>query len=140
MDKRIIYTTPEGSVSVVVPAPDYIGTLETLASKVVPEGLDWRIVDVAALPASRNWRNAWTDAEPTETVDIDLERAKVEHIELVRRVLRVTPELEAEISALQPAINAAATLTELYNIWPDSAEKRSGTRPYVVHKPALTTL
>jgi hypothetical protein len=134
MDKRIIYTTPEGSVSVVVPAPDYAGTLEALASHVVPEGIEWRIVEVEQLPASRNWRNAWTDAEPTETVDIDLERAKTEHIELMRRVLRVTPEIEAEIEALKPAIGAAATLTELYNIWPASAEKRSGARPYVVHK------
>jgi hypothetical protein len=169
--KRIVYTNPNtNAVHVIVPAPEFENQLEAIAAKDVPTyrammangetaaeaearfgvsdlgaNVPWRIVDVAQLPASRNWRNAWTDANPTDTVDVDLEKAKQEHLNLMVSVAaeRVQPnafgqrdfsQVEAEIEALRPQVEAATTLTELYNLWPASISKRSGQREYVVHK------
>ena len=59
MDKRIIYPTPEGGVAVIVPAPDCGLTIEQIAAKDVPAGVDYRIVNASDVPADRTFRNAW---------------------------------------------------------------------------------
>lgn len=59
MDKRIIYPTPEGGVAIIVPAPDCGLTIEEIAAKDVPAGVDFRIVDVSEIPEDRTFRNAW---------------------------------------------------------------------------------
>lgn len=58
-DKRIIYPTPEGGVAIIVPAPDCGLTIEEIARKDVPAGVDFRIVDAADIPEDRTFRNAW---------------------------------------------------------------------------------
>lgn len=58
-DKRIIYPTPEGGVAIIVPAPNCGLTIEEIARKDVPPGVDYRIVDVADIPEDRTFRNAW---------------------------------------------------------------------------------
>jgi hypothetical protein len=58
-DKRIIYPTPEGGVAIIVPAPDCGLTIEEIARKDVPAGVDFRIVDAADIPDDRTFRNAW---------------------------------------------------------------------------------
>lgn len=58
-DKRIIYPTPEGGVAVIVPAPECGLTIEEIARKDVPAGVDFRIVDAADIPEDRTFRNAW---------------------------------------------------------------------------------
>lgn len=58
-DKRIIYPTPEGGVAVIIPAPDCGLTIEQIAAKDVPVGVDFRIVDAADIPADRTFRGAW---------------------------------------------------------------------------------
>lgn len=58
-DKRIIYPTPEGGVAVIVPAPECGLTIEEIARKDVPAGVDFRIVDAADIPDDRTFRNAW---------------------------------------------------------------------------------
>lgn len=60
-DKRIIYPNDEGGVCVVVPAPtdDPDFTIEILASKVVPEGKPFKIINVEDVPSDRTFRNAW---------------------------------------------------------------------------------
>ena len=58
-DKRIIYPTPEGGVAIIVPAPDCSLTIEEIARKDVPAGVDFRIVDAADIPDDRTFRNAW---------------------------------------------------------------------------------
>lgn len=60
MDKRIIYSTPEGGVAIIVPAPDCGLTIEQIAAKDVPAGVEYQIVDVADIPTDRTFRNAWT--------------------------------------------------------------------------------
>lgn len=58
-DKRIIYPTAEGGVAVIVPAPDCGLTLQEIATKDVPYGVPYKIVDAADIPADRTFRNAW---------------------------------------------------------------------------------
>jgi len=56
--KRIIYQTNEGGVAIIVPA-DCGLTIEQIASKDVPAGKPYQIVDVADIPTDRTFRNAW---------------------------------------------------------------------------------
>jgi len=59
MTQRIIYSNDDGSVSVIVPAPDCGLTVEQIALKDVPFGKPFKIVDAADIPADRTQRNAW---------------------------------------------------------------------------------
>lgn len=57
MNYRIIYTRPEdGGVSVICPAP---GVAQEDAAKAVPAGVPYQVIDVADVPADREFRNAW---------------------------------------------------------------------------------
>jgi hypothetical protein len=58
-NKRIIYPTPDGGVAIIVPAPGCGLTIEEIAKKDVPHGVDYRIVDVSEIPEDRTFRNAW---------------------------------------------------------------------------------
>ena len=55
----ISYKTPENTVSVVIASPEWSGTMEELAKKVVPTGLKYKIVDDEVIPTDRTFRNAW---------------------------------------------------------------------------------
>lgn len=61
MNKRIIYTNDEGGVSIVVPSPEWKGTMEELRDKDVPEAnrASAEIVDESEIPSDRTFRNAW---------------------------------------------------------------------------------
>lgn len=50
-------------------------------------GETWRIVPTDSLPASRDFRDAWTDDQPTPTVDVDMTKARAIHMDRLR-VLR----------------------------------------------------
>lgn len=65
MSQRIIYPNDEGSVSIVIPAPEALETMtiEEIAAKDVPVGKPYKIVDVADIPTDRTFRNAWEYAE-----------------------------------------------------------------------------
>lgn len=58
-DPRIIYSTPEGGVAVIIPAPDCGLTVEEIAAKDVPAGTPYKIVPVADIPSDRTFRAAW---------------------------------------------------------------------------------
>ena len=58
MSQKIIYPTESG-VSVIVPSPNWKGTLEELAAKDVPAGKLYKIVDGSEIPSDRTFRNAW---------------------------------------------------------------------------------
>ena len=60
MRERIIYKNTDGSISIIIPAPDCGLTLEQIAAKDVPAGLPCKIVDVDEVPQDRSARNAWT--------------------------------------------------------------------------------
>ena len=69
MNKRIIYKNDDGSISIIIPA-DCGLTVEQIAKKDVPTGLNYKIVDVSDISSDRTFRNAWTigDAELTDGV------------------------------------------------------------------------
>ena len=65
MNQRIIFSTDEGGVAIIVPTPEYLAehTIEELAAKDVPAGKPYKIVDVADIPTDRTFRNAWEYTE-----------------------------------------------------------------------------
>ena len=65
---RIIYKTAENTVSVLVPSPNWTGTMEELAQKDVPTGLKYKIVEDSDIPSDRSFRNAW-DVDEAELTD-----------------------------------------------------------------------
>lgn len=60
MRQRIIYKNPDGSISILIPAPDSGLTVAQIAAKDVPFGRPYKIVDMAELPQDRATRNEWT--------------------------------------------------------------------------------
>ena len=67
---RIIYKTPEETVSVMSASPEWKGTMEELAQKDVPTGLKYKIVEDSVIPSDRSFRKAWEvdEAELTDGV------------------------------------------------------------------------
>ena len=64
---RIIYKTPEGTVSVLCPG-DMVATMEELAQKDVPTGLKYKIVEDSVIPTDRTFRDAW-EVDESELTD-----------------------------------------------------------------------
>lgn len=60
MDKRILYKMDDGGVAIIIPSPNWSGTIDELARKDVPTGKPYKIVDVSEVPSDRTWRDAWT--------------------------------------------------------------------------------
>ena len=60
--KRIVFTRPDGGVTVIVPIPQpgetEAQTLARCSARAVPAGTPFVVLDETALP-SRRWRNAW---------------------------------------------------------------------------------
>ena len=61
MNQRIIYPNLEGGVCVIIPTPEALQTMtiEEIATKDVPQGIEYKIIDVSELPQDRTFRNAW---------------------------------------------------------------------------------
>ncbi len=59
-DKRIIYTTDDGGVAIVIPADNCGLTVEQIQAKDVPTGKTSYIVDKSVIPTDRSFRDAWT--------------------------------------------------------------------------------
>lgn len=59
MNQRIIYPTEDGGVAVIIPAPECGLTIQQIAAKDVPAGVEYKIVDVSDIPSDRTFRNAW---------------------------------------------------------------------------------
>lgn len=140
---KIVYTDENGCLVVLIPSPNWNGTMEELAKKDVPASFEWRIVEDSKIPASKNYRNAWTDANPTETVDVDLEKAK--ECQKALMVQKAHERVEADImgnkdfSIVQAEIEAIdftaiKDFDTLYNTFPASIDKRGGARKYEMHK------
>jgi len=57
MNQRIIYSTEEGGVAVIVPTGEL--SVTDTAKKDVPTGTAYWIVDVSEIPSDRTDRDAW---------------------------------------------------------------------------------
>jgi len=66
---RIIYQTPEGGVSIIIPAESV-----ELALKDVPPDVEYEIVSTDDIPSDRLFRNAWI--ANGKKVEVDLPKAK----------------------------------------------------------------
>lgn len=105
---------------------------------------EYRIADDSALPADRIFRDAWTDENPTKTVDVCMKKARAIHRDRMRfaRRPRLVELDDAERAATRdgnarrleeinrtkqplldatsdPAIDAAETPEQLKEIWPE---------------------
>ena len=77
MENRIIYTNPDGSVAVVVPAVADRDMTE-LAQAVVPkDAASIRQITTADLPSSRIFRDAWDDTNPEPFVGVNAGKAAI---------------------------------------------------------------
>jgi hypothetical protein len=58
---RIVYKTTEGGVAVVIPTPEALETMtiEEIATKDVPIGAEYHIVEDSEVPSDRTFRDAW---------------------------------------------------------------------------------
>lgn len=83
LSKVIIYTQEETGCVAVVNLSVEATSYEEEAVKVVPEGVEYAIIDRSELPASRTFRNAWK--KNVEAVEINLDDAKVIAHEYRRR-------------------------------------------------------
>jgi hypothetical protein len=59
MNQRIIYNKPEGGIAILIPASECGLSIEEIAAKDVPAGLQYFIVDASEIPTDRTFRNAW---------------------------------------------------------------------------------
>jgi hypothetical protein len=66
--KLIIYPNDTGGIVLLTPAPECTLSLQEIAAKDVPAGKPWKIVDAADIPATRDFRDAWT-ADFTEVTE-----------------------------------------------------------------------
>lgn len=105
MNQRVIYTNADGSVSVIIPAPECGLSIEQIAAKDVPAGLAYEVVDASVIPSDRTFRNAWERAGAA--VSVSLPKAKgIAHDK--RRAARATELRPLDIEVTIPAKAAEA--------------------------------
>lgn len=121
--KKIIYTTVEGGVSIIVPAPKeaiekVLGPLTQaeyeahVVERSIPvDAINVRSVEDTDIPADREFRNAWCDVTPETTIDIDLGKAKDQKLAELRKVRDV--ELDKLDKEFMVALEKGADLTAI---------------------------
>lgn len=67
MEKRIVYKDAEARVCVIIPANCGL-TIEQIATKDVPTGRPYKIVDASEIPTDRSLRNVW-EVDDTDLTD-----------------------------------------------------------------------
>ena len=105
MNQRIIYNTDDGGVAVIIPAPECGRSIEEIAAKDVPQGKSFDIVDVAAIPTDRAFRNAWV--KQGKAIGHDMTKAKgIAHDK--RRAARAAEFAPLDVEVTIPAKAAQA--------------------------------
>jgi len=110
MSKLILYTRPDGGVSIVVPTPETLAKFETeddaiahVRGRSVPDdATKIRVIDRSAIPEKRTFRNAWVDG--TDKAVTDRSKASAIHMNRIREVRNA--ELAKEDINFQKAIEA----------------------------------
>lgn len=85
MRKVIVIKRDDGSCGIFYKDLKESKTLEELQLRkdIVPDGCTSRITLESKLP-DRTFRNAWTDDNPTDTVDVDMPKARIIHMDRLR--------------------------------------------------------
>ena len=110
MAKVILYTRPDGGVSIVVPTPETLAKFETEDDAIahvrgvsVPDdATKIRVIDRSAIPEKRTFRDAWVDG--TDKAVTDRSKASAIHMNRIREVRNA--ELDKEDINFQKAIEA----------------------------------
>lgn len=109
---RIIYTRPDGGVSVIVPAINTKLTIEEIAIKRVPKGCAYEIVEDSVIPSDRELRGAWKHSGGK--IDVDIVKAQ----EITKNRLReerapLLSDLDVEfLKALETGADTSTILAE----------------------------
>lgn len=115
--KKIIFTSPDGGLSVVHPClgdqradETDAAFLSRVMSKAVPaDALTVRVVDFSEIPSDRSFRDAWKDIG--RAVAVDMPKAREIHREKLRRLRK--PKMEAlDVEALRN-LGSALKLAEI---------------------------
>jgi hypothetical protein len=133
---RVCFTRPDGGVSIMSPAAD-VSLAQIMAEDVPIDATAVRLCDSAALPVSREFRNAWGDDGTSVTVSLakarDIQKERIERArlrkarELLEREMlgeNVTSE-KAALRAIdaKALVDAAATVAALKAAWPSGLTK-----------------
>lgn len=97
-NRRIIFTRPDGGVSIVVPAVG--ATDDQLMSCVPPDSIGVEIVTANDIPSDRTFRDAWVAVG--RSCEVDVEKAKVICHEK-RRAARAAEFAPLDVEATIPA-------------------------------------
>ena len=135
-DKRLIYTDANGSTCIVIPSPEYTGTVEQLAEKL--NLTTFTVKNAADIPADRTFRNAWKANLSIDMVkargvlkekmrtrratllnDLDVQyiRAAEAGDAQLKNAIKAQKQTLRDVTALT-AIEAATTATQLKAAWP----------------------
>lgn len=137
--KKVIWTNPDGSVSIFTQAPKSGLTLEQAISRAVPQGVAYQIIDESEIPKDRTFRGAWKErisgvevdmpkareikmAQIRKKRDSDLATLDVETMRYLKNPTKLNDveakkqELRDMPQQLQPMIDAALTPEELNQI------------------------
>ena len=136
MTQVIVVKNTDGSCQIIHPTAEalQVMTMEEIAAKDITTGLTFRICNLADLPADRSFREAWTDVNPTTTVDVDMVKAKSIHMDKIReardeklRQLDIETMKGVDVQAAKQLLrdlpqntdlSGATTVEELNAIWP----------------------
>ena len=80
----IVIKNIDGSCSICTAPPDSKLTLQEIAARDFA-GKDWRITTNDKIPIKDDLRSAWTDDYASDTVDIDMAKAKVSRADTIRK-------------------------------------------------------
>ena len=116
--KKIIYTRPDGGLSIVIPLPkekieEFMGPLtveeyenHVLSRSIPSDAINVRHVDDSDIPADREFRNAWRDVTAASSLDIDVEKVKELQLAKLRADRQVAFEALGFPTKLNPEIEA----------------------------------
>ena len=102
MTQRIIYTQPDGTVAVIIPAESV-----ELALKDVPEGAPYEIISTDDVPSDRTFRGAWVMGDCCIEHDLDRCKAIGHDIRRAARAAEFAPHDDV-IAKQIPGADAAA--------------------------------
>lgn len=147
--KRIVFTRPDGGVSIVVPTPEKMAQFKTEAdglnavrqNNVPSDATDVQIAERSDLPADRTYRDAWErdTSRPKSPIKTDMPKAKEIHMARIREACRTRAkdlveremlgeDITIEKTALQAVdaqalVASAKTVEELKVVWPAELAK-----------------
>lgn len=119
MSKRILFTRPDGGVSIIIPAPEI--TIARALQDVPADAVNVEVVDADAIPNDRTFRAAWKQEGKALAVDVPKAKDIAHEIRRTKRAEEFAPHDqvialrlpgEAEAEAERAAIRAKYALVQ----------------------------